>query len=56
MNKQGEPYIYRMLTETLLYQTITIGLLKTDTITISCTEHTDIHKRGVLERIVEPPL
>ena len=31
------------------------GHSPTDTITNSCTK-TDIHKRGVLERIVEPPL
>ena len=40
----------KLLTETLLYRTITM-----DTIMNSCT-NTDIHKRGVLERIVEPPL
>ena len=55
MNGQGELYIYKMLTETLLLRTITMDYQKTDTITISCTK-TDIHKRGVLERIVEPPL
>ena len=31
------------------------GHCPTDTITDSCT-NTDIHKRGVLEKIVEPPL
>ena len=31
------------------------GHCPTDTITNSCT-NTDIHERGVLERIVEPPL
>ena len=25
MNNQGEPYIYKLLTETLLYQTITMN-------------------------------
>ena len=42
-------YIQKLLTETLLYRTITM-----DTIMDSCT-NTDIHKRGVLEWIVEPP-
>ena len=43
-------HILKLLTETLLYQTITM-----DTIMNSCT-NTDIHKRGVLEQIVKPPL
>ena len=52
MNEQGEPYT-KMLTETLLYQTVTMDYY--GHYNDSCT-NTDIHKRGVLEWIVEPPL
>ena len=48
-------HILKLLTETLLYQTITMDTCPMDTITNSCT-NTDIHKRGVLEQIVKPPL
>ena len=51
MNRWTGQYTYiNLLTETLLYWTITM-----DTITNSYT-NADIHKREVLEQIVEPPL
>ena len=43
-----------MLTETLLYRTVTMDYYGHYYIQI--VPNTDIHKRGVLERIVEPPL
>ena len=46
MNKQGEPYIYKTLTETLLYQTITMDTSPTDTTTNSCTEILTSTKEG----------
>ena len=37
MNEQGELYIEILLTETLLYRTITMDIM--DTTTISCAEY-----------------
>ena len=58
MNKQGKLHKYRNCwPKPSCVRTITIGQYSMDTTTISCTKKvTDIHKRGVLERIVEPPL
>ena len=47
--------IKKLLTETLLYQTITMDTALRTLLRI-VVPNTDIHKRGVLEWIVEPPL
>ena len=57
MNENGDQYIHKNVDRNPLVMNYYYGHQKTDTITISCTEkETDIHKRGALERIVEPPL
>ena len=54
MNKQGELYIYKNVDQDPLVSNYYYGLLRT--LLRIVVPKTDIHKRGVLERIVEPPL
>ena len=53
-NKQGELHIYKIVDRNPLVSNYYYGLLRV----LSKDSHTDtdIHKRGVLEQIVEPPL
>ena len=50
-----DDFTYNIVDRNPLVSNYYYGHCPTDTITDSCT-NTDIHKRGVLERIVEPPL
>ena len=52
MNKQGEPY--ENVDRNPLVSNYYYGLLRT--LLQLVVPNTDIHKRGELERIVEPPL